>query len=276
MKSINEKIHNAAEELLTEGAWPTVNAIREKLGTGSNTTINNELKTWRLDFLKKIKTYKNNPDCPSILVEATNKVWSMACEKAELSFSEKEKKLEKREDLLKEKLKTLEEKNKENADLLQEEKSKNNKILSDLEQERKKQVEIYAQLEELKTQAATEKNKHKELIDFYKNQLKLMHEENKNELESIRLDSSKKEELAYMRLEGLRAHIYEQIENERRLFSEEKNNFLTTITKLESKNEALMKEVKFLFYENGIFKAENNTLKNKKSKFISNRKKNEL
>ena len=44
------KVKMAAINLLSQGIAPSVQKIREVLGTGSNTTIASHLTTWREDY----------------------------------------------------------------------------------------------------------------------------------------------------------------------------------------------------------------------------------
>lgn len=57
--------------------------VRERVGMGSNTTINSELKNWRQEFLAKVKNASRRPDWPPVLIEAVEKIWQTACEQAE-------------------------------------------------------------------------------------------------------------------------------------------------------------------------------------------------
>lgn len=288
MKEINEKIHMAAEEILMEGAWPTVCTIREKLGTGSNTTINNELKSWRIAFLNKLKKAKSRPNCPEILTNATDKLWAIACEEAELVFESKRKDLIEKENDLLCYLKKIEHEKNEKELLIQDIKnkldleiSKNNKMTLELEEEKKSNQKNQIKLKELNLKFLIAQQKNEELSCFYKIELQNIKNEEGIKLAKANLESKEREEIAYQRLEGLRAHIYEQVQNERKIFIEEKLNLENKLVKLEKKNEDLTKEIKALSYEKGVVEAEKNTLKKdlqktKKSKFILNRKRNEL
>ena len=61
---IASRIRSAAQQLVTEGTWPTVVNVRERLGSGSNTTINNELKAWRQWFLARVSSTTRRRDRP--------------------------------------------------------------------------------------------------------------------------------------------------------------------------------------------------------------------
>lgn len=283
LKTINERIHAAASEILMEGLWPTVSNIREKLGTGSNTTINNELKIWKNEFLERFRKSLQRPSCPDVLTNAIDKIWIMACEEAELAFEERKNKLLENEVFLQENLKKLQisyesailQKNEKEIDI-ENLTHEINKLKNYLENEKRSSIIRNEKIEELKKEFFFEKTKSENLVDFYKNQLNKAKEEEALKLENLKLESKQREETAYERLEGLRIYIYSQIESERNKFFEEKSNLEFLRDKLEKKNEELTKKIQSLIYEKTHLEAENNALKNqnrKKSKFILTRSK---
>ena len=58
------RIADAATQLVAEGKWPTVLEVRTRLGSGSNTTINEALKLWRQTFLARMSQTSRRPDWP--------------------------------------------------------------------------------------------------------------------------------------------------------------------------------------------------------------------
>jgi hypothetical protein len=50
-----EDVRDAAESLLGRGLNPTIQRVRELLGTGSNTTISEHLKSWQQQLAKTPK-----------------------------------------------------------------------------------------------------------------------------------------------------------------------------------------------------------------------------
>ena len=80
---IASRIRATAQQLVAEGTWPTVVNVRERLGTGSNTTINNELRAWRQWFLARVSSSTRRPDWPGVLGDAMDTLWQTACEQAE-------------------------------------------------------------------------------------------------------------------------------------------------------------------------------------------------
>ncbi|MFC3532225.1 DNA-binding protein [Vogesella facilis] len=80
---IYARIRQVAFELVAEGVWPTVVEVRARLGTGSNTTINNTLKQWRQEFLARMASNVRRPDWPAGLAEAVDQLWQRACDQAE-------------------------------------------------------------------------------------------------------------------------------------------------------------------------------------------------
>lgn len=76
-----------ADQLLAEGFRPTVATIRERMGRGSDTTINAALKEWWLDVSQRLTTRETRPELPSPLLEAAEKLWAAALLQADESFS---------------------------------------------------------------------------------------------------------------------------------------------------------------------------------------------
>lgn len=70
-------VENAAQQLQGRGKTPTVDNIRELLGTGSKTTIIQHLKTWRS------KTSEAQGNLPTELISLVTGLWERLNEKAE-------------------------------------------------------------------------------------------------------------------------------------------------------------------------------------------------
>lgn len=72
-----EQIIQAADTLLQEtGAMPTVQAVRERIGSGSYTTINTTLTEWRKEYAERI--IADVPAMPDKVQAAFNQAWSIA------------------------------------------------------------------------------------------------------------------------------------------------------------------------------------------------------
>src|SRR5580658_1459129 len=82
-----ETVKQTAVKLLSRGLAPSVQKIREVLGTGSNTTIAEHLKIWRDEFAKK--TIHHLPaNIPKELISAFEVLWQTAMEQAQNQLAE--------------------------------------------------------------------------------------------------------------------------------------------------------------------------------------------
>lgn len=77
-------IENAAQQLLGRGKTPTVDNIRELLGTGSKSTITQHLKTW------KSKNNEAQGNLPSDLLSLVTGLWERLNDKAEQRITDTE------------------------------------------------------------------------------------------------------------------------------------------------------------------------------------------
>src|SRR3990167_5197529 len=77
-----EMVKHTAAKLLSQGIAPSVQKIREELGTGSNTTIADHLKVWRDEYAKK--TIHHLPaNMPKELIATFEVLWQTAMEHAQ-------------------------------------------------------------------------------------------------------------------------------------------------------------------------------------------------
>lgn len=82
-----EQVKQTAIKLLSQGFAPSVQKIREVLGTGSNTTIAEHLKVWREEHAKK--TIHHLPsNMPKELISAFEVLWHVAMEQAQNQLAE--------------------------------------------------------------------------------------------------------------------------------------------------------------------------------------------
>ncbi len=72
---------------MSQGIAPSVQKIREVLGTGSNTTIAEHLKSWREEYTKKTIHYLP-PTMPKELISTLEVLWQEAMAQAENQFTE--------------------------------------------------------------------------------------------------------------------------------------------------------------------------------------------
>src|ERR1700730_11889455 len=78
---------------------PSVQKIREVLGTGSNTTIAEHLKVWRDEYAKK--TIHHLPaNMPKELISTFEVLWQTAMEQAQNQLAEYKKVLESEREIL--------------------------------------------------------------------------------------------------------------------------------------------------------------------------------
>jgi hypothetical protein len=84
---IFEDVQNAAEALLGRGLNPTIQRVRELLGTGSNTTISEHLKTWQQQLAEAPKIVLP-PTVPEAVMVALDGFWKIAVQSAEAVFKE--------------------------------------------------------------------------------------------------------------------------------------------------------------------------------------------
>ncbi len=89
-----EKVFDAADQLLMEGVRPTQQSIRERIGTGSISTINKALNEWWQSVGERLNKDSERPDLPDQVIDAANRMWQQSLAYAELALSEKAASLE--------------------------------------------------------------------------------------------------------------------------------------------------------------------------------------
>jgi len=80
-----DEVAKAANQLLYQGQHPSVQRVREITGTGSNTTINRHLDTWRESFSDKQKAVLPG-SVPEDLMSPLDEFWSTALSRAEANY----------------------------------------------------------------------------------------------------------------------------------------------------------------------------------------------
>lgn len=76
-----ETIKHTALKLLSQGSAPSVQKIREVLGTGSNSTIAEHLKMWREEYASK-EIHHLPANTPKELISAMEVLWQTAMTQA--------------------------------------------------------------------------------------------------------------------------------------------------------------------------------------------------
>ena len=94
-----KSVKQAALKLLSKGASPSVQKIRELLGTGSNTTIAEHLKCWRAEHATK-KVHHLPESIPEELITTLETLWQTAMNHAEQHMTDIKIALETREEQL--------------------------------------------------------------------------------------------------------------------------------------------------------------------------------
>ena len=82
-----EDVREAAESLLSRGLSPTIQRVREVLGTGSNTTISEHLKRWQQRLAEAPRAILP-PAIPEAVMSALDAFWKTAVQQAETAFEE--------------------------------------------------------------------------------------------------------------------------------------------------------------------------------------------
>ncbi|EAR62027.1 DNA-binding protein [Neptuniibacter caesariensis] len=88
IKSTQQLAKDAADELLELGVRPTQQNVRERIGTGSITTINKALNSWWVELGQRLKAQSSHPSIPDPLAESMDKLWRQALEHAKSEFSD--------------------------------------------------------------------------------------------------------------------------------------------------------------------------------------------
>ena len=76
-----EQVYNAAAELREEGIAPTVQAVRERIGSGSFSTINTHLAKWKAE--NAAQGPADIPAMPEKVQEAFTRIWATAARSAQ-------------------------------------------------------------------------------------------------------------------------------------------------------------------------------------------------
>ena len=90
-------VKQIALSLLTQGIAPSIQKIREVLGTGSNTTIAGHLKNWREEYANK-EIHQLPANMPKELISALEVLWQTAMEHAQNQLAEYKKSLEEQQE----------------------------------------------------------------------------------------------------------------------------------------------------------------------------------
>jgi len=84
-----------ADQLLKEGIKPTQQNVRERMGTGSITTINKALNAWWTELGERFSLAQSQPNIPEPIAESANNLWKQALAYAAKELEDKRAALEK-------------------------------------------------------------------------------------------------------------------------------------------------------------------------------------
>lgn len=81
-----DDVAQVAQQLLSQGEFPSVQKVRLRLGTGSNTTINAHLKAWQTHLASSKDSPVLPESVPEDLMNPLDEFWRLALEKAENNY----------------------------------------------------------------------------------------------------------------------------------------------------------------------------------------------
>lgn len=83
--------YSCCDQVLMEtGKFPTIDAIKTRIGVNSPNTINNAIKAWTQAFAERQLDKQSRPDIPACLWEGVEQTWKLATIEAEKIYTDKE------------------------------------------------------------------------------------------------------------------------------------------------------------------------------------------
>lgn len=80
-----------------DGRFPTIDSIRERIHVNSPAIIKRAMNDWTLHFAERHREKLQNPNMPSLLIDASESIWKLALTEANQAFSERSRELDLRE-----------------------------------------------------------------------------------------------------------------------------------------------------------------------------------
>src|SRR5690348_4485206 len=77
-----EQVNQAADAIIAAGERPTVEKIRQQLGTGSPNTVTRMLDTWRQGLSERLRQARLLPELPDEVGQAMTALWAQALQHA--------------------------------------------------------------------------------------------------------------------------------------------------------------------------------------------------
>jgi len=90
----HSRVLEVADQLLEEGVRPTQQNVRERIGSGSLTTINRALNDWWHTLSQRITRRNEHPELPEPVLTLASQTWDRALAYAEHQFAEQRRALE--------------------------------------------------------------------------------------------------------------------------------------------------------------------------------------
>ncbi|QSR35210.1 hypothetical protein CFI10_09405 [Marinobacterium iners] len=143
------RVIEVADQLLEEGIRPTQQNVRERLGSGSLTTINRALNDWWHTLAQRISRRNEHPELPEPVLTLANQAWDRALAYAEHQFAEQKQALEQRQQEL---LQSAQQKNSGGERALSDAHSQNARLLDRCEQLAQEKRELERRVFELEEQ----------------------------------------------------------------------------------------------------------------------------
>jgi hypothetical protein len=105
-----ENIYEIADELLRQGIKPTQQNVRDRLGSGSLTTINKALNEWWSGLGQRLDAQISGYDLPEPVIKHASKIWSDAVAYANRASESKHQKIDEERKRLSKNLATIDNK----------------------------------------------------------------------------------------------------------------------------------------------------------------------
>lgn len=87
-KTTRDLVAETATAMFLDGVRPSVNSVRERIGRGSNGTIQTALNEWWANLSAEVKAAKAMPRAvPEQVSDAFATFWKVACDAADLRYS---------------------------------------------------------------------------------------------------------------------------------------------------------------------------------------------
>ena len=90
------QIYDIADQLLREGIKPTQQNVRDRLGSGSLTTINRALNEWWEQLGSRLEAQTQGFDLPDPVIKQVNRLWSEALAYADRASNQRVEALQKK------------------------------------------------------------------------------------------------------------------------------------------------------------------------------------